>query len=77
MSASDQPVVMPLELQPGHWKTIIEEMEGHLVDQRLDIVVYVDRKDFDAAYKTAIEIRELEFWIEHFTYDMSGENADE
>ena len=61
-------IVMTLE--PGHYRAIIQRMEAYLNDQRRELVGMVESKDFDGAYKCAVEILEVEFWIANFEDEL-------
>jgi hypothetical protein len=68
--ASVQSVVVPKRLESGHYRWLIERMGKYLVDKRQDLVDFVERKKFNEALRTAIEIRETEFWVEQFEHGM-------
>lgn len=58
--------VVPLELEPGHYKTLIDEMGEYLVDKTADLIIETKSKNFDEAFKLSIIICETQDWIDMF-----------
>ena len=62
--------VIPLELRPGHYVTLIKRLEDFNCDQKNELLECVSGKDFDRALKQAYQIESVQFWIDQFAEDM-------
>ena len=54
------------KLEAKHYRTVIREIKGVIVDMEFQLLEAVLKKDFDAAYKEAIKVQEAYEWIDYF-----------
>ena len=53
-------------LEAKHYRAVIREVKGVIVDMEFHLLEAVLKKDFDAAYKKAIQVQEAYEWIDYF-----------
>jgi len=67
--------VKPLDLEPGHYMSLAIDMRKYLDDAKDTLVALIEEKEFEEAYRLAIEIQETSAWHRAFAEMMKAKPA--
>jgi len=68
--------IEPLSLEPGHYQSVVDEINGFIFDARMDIATLVEEGNTNEAISLANEVKEARFWLSHFENMRDSKDSD-